>query len=237
MTTIFFIAFVAVMAAIVGGVSARYLSRRTASIYMFGLFAWLLYVGLISYFGVVRNTAMRPAGVAFLFLPLIVFFVIVIARAKSPAMERLAFASPLWLILSIQTFRVGVELFLHQLWVEGFIPRMLTFAGANVDIYVGATAPVAAWLATRGQSGLKIVLAWNVLGILALANIVARAVLTAPGPFNLIHAETPNRMIGTFPFTFIPGFFVPLALLLHILALRSVISRLRATRSTIEAHN
>jgi hypothetical protein len=40
----------------------------------------------------------------------------------------------------------------------------------------------------------------NVLGLLSLANVVARAVLTAPGPLNLIHAEVPNRMIGTFPF-------------------------------------
>jgi len=48
-----------------------------------------------------------------------------------------------------------------------------------------------------------------VLGILALTNVVIRAVLTAPGPFNLIHAEVPNLMMGTFPFLFIPGFFVP----------------------------
>ena len=34
--------------------------------------------------------------------------------------------------------------------------------------------------------------------------------MTAPGPLNLIHAEVPNRMIGTFPFMFIPGFLVPL---------------------------
>jgi hypothetical protein len=235
MTTILFLTFVAVMAAIVVGVSARYLTGRTASISTSGLFAWLIYVGLISYFGVVRNATMRPPGVAFLFLPIIVFFVILIARTKSPAMERFALAFPLWLILAIQTFRVGVELFLHQLWIAGLLPRMLTFAGANVDIYVGATAPIAAWLATRGRSGLKIVLAWNVLGILALANIVTRAVLTAPGPLNLIHTGVPNRMIGTFPFTFVPGFFVPLALLLHILALRSAFSRLHANEPAIEA--
>jgi hypothetical protein len=223
------------MAAIVVAASTRYLDGRTASIYAASLFAWLIYVGLISYFGVVRNTAMRPPGVAFLFLPIVVFFAVLVVRAKSPAVERLALAFPLWLILATQTFRVGVELFLHQLWIDGLIPRMLTFAGANVDIYVGATAPIAAWLSTRGRSAVKLVLVWNILGILALANIVTRAVLTAPGSLNLIHAETPNRMIGTFPFTFIPGFFVPLALLLHILALRSTFSRLHATESTIEA--
>jgi hypothetical protein len=237
MITTFFLAFVALMAVLVIEVGAHYLDRRTASIYLSGLFAWLIYVGLISYFGVVRNTTMRPPGVAFLFLPIVVFFAVLVARAKSPAVERLALALPLWLILATQTFRVGVELFLHQLWIDGLIPRMLTFAGANVDIYVGATAPIAAWLSTRGRSSMKVVLVWNILGILALANIVARAVLTAPGPLNLIHAEAPNCMIGTFPFTFIPGFFVPLALLLHILALRSAFSRLHATESALEARH
>ena len=31
-------------------------------------------------------------------------------------------------------------------------------------------------------------------------------------------------MIGTFPFMFIPGFFVPLAVVLHVLAIRSITS-------------
>ncbi|MEO8125979.1 MAG: hypothetical protein ABI822_02745 [Bryobacteraceae bacterium] len=118
-------------------------------------------------------------------------------------------------------------MFLHQLWIDGIVPKMLTFEGANVDIYIGATAPIAAWLSTRGRSGMKLALAWNALGLLALANVVFRAILTAPGPLNLIHTEIPNLMIGTFPFLFIPGFFVPLAVSLHVLAIRAIANRLR----------
>jgi uncharacterized membrane protein len=122
-------------------------------------------------------------------------------------------------------------LFLHQLWIDGLVPKMLTFEGANVDIYVGASAPLFAWLSTRGRLGVKFALAWNVLGLLALTNVVIRAVLTAPGPFNLIHAEVPNLMMGAFPFMFIPTFFVPLAVVLHVLAIWAIRSRLRtATR-------
>jgi uncharacterized membrane protein len=76
---------------------------------------------------------------------------------------------------------------------------------------------------------MRVALAWNLLGLLALTNVVVRAVLTTPGPFNLIHAEVPNRMMGTFPFLFIPGFFVPLAVVLHLLALRALVSRLRTS--------
>jgi hypothetical protein len=63
-------------------------------------------------------------------------------------------------------------------------------------------------------------------GLLALLNVVTRAVLTAPGPLNLIHAEVPDRMISTFPFLLIPGFFVPMAVVLHLVAIRAITSRL-----------
>jgi hypothetical protein len=76
-----------------------------------------------------------------------------------------------------------------------------------------------------------------VLGLLAVTNVVTRAVLTSPGPFNLIHAEVPNRMFDTFPFMFIPGFFVPLAVTLHVLAIRAISSRLRKATSGAVSSN
>ncbi|HMD30556.1 MAG TPA: hypothetical protein VKG84_01520, partial [Candidatus Acidoferrales bacterium] len=154
------------------------------------------------------------------------FFIVFMVR--SAAGSRIALTFPLWVILGTQSFRVVVELFLHQLWIGGLVPKMLTFEGANVDIYIGASAPLIAWLSSRGRLGLKLALAWNVLGLLALTNVVTRAVLTSPGPLNLIHAEVPNRMFGTFPFLFIPAFFVPLAVGLHVLAIRAISSHLGA---------
>src|SRR5713226_6876777 len=173
---------------------------------------------------------MRPPGIVFLIVPVIVFLIVFIVRSSASA--RVALAFPLWIILGTQCFRIVVELFLHQLWIDGLVPKMLTFEGANVDIYIGASAPLIAWLSTRGRLGIRLALAWNVLGLLALTNVVFRAVLTTPGPFNLIHAEVPNLMLGTFPFLFIPGFFVPLAVVLHVLAIRAISSRLRTATSS-----
>jgi hypothetical protein len=227
MTAAVFLGFVAMMTAVVVAIIARYLDRRAAFRVLAGLAVWFLYAGLMSYFGVFRNTAMRPPGTAFLLAPILLFlFFIIVFMARSAAGLRIALTFPLWIILGTECFRVGVELFLHQLWIEGIVPKMLTFEGANVDIYIGASAPVIAWLSTRGRMGLKLALVWNVLGLLALANVVTRAVLTAAGPLNLIQAEVPNRMFGTFPFLFIPGFFVPLAVVLHALAIRAIRSRL-----------
>jgi hypothetical protein len=70
-------------------------------------------------------------------------------------------------------------------------------------------------------------IAWNVLGIIMVANVVVRSVLTTPGPTYLINTETANQAVTRFPYTFIPGFLAPLAVLLHVLAIRG----LRASQS------
>jgi hypothetical protein len=239
MTPALFLGFVALMAALVVALSARYLKGPTAFAIGVGLFIWLIYVGLLGYLGVIGNATRRPPGIAFIFVPVVLFLVFFIVRIRSSLTAGVALAFPLWIILGTQSFRVVVELFLHQLWIEGLIPRMLTFAGANVDIYIGASAPLIAWLSTRGRLGMRLALFWSVLGLLALANVVTRAVLTTSGPLNLIHAEVPNLMFGTFPYMFIPGFFVPLAVVLHLLAIRAIASRLRtvATASNWSAAN
>ena len=223
MTAAMFLGFLGLTATVVVALTARYLNGRTAFWVLAGLSAWFIYAGLLGYFGVVKGISIRPPGIVFVVGPVLLFLVLFIVRSSATARAALAF--PLWIILGVQSFRVVVELFLHQLWINGLIPKMLTFAGANVDIYIGATAPVIAWLSTRGHSGLRLALVWNVLGFLALANVVTRAVLTVPGPLNLIHAEVPNLMFGTFPFTFIPGFFVPLAVVLHVLAMQAITIR------------
>jgi hypothetical protein len=226
MTAFIFLGFVAAMTAITVAIVARYLRRTMAFAVLGSLSAWFTYAGLLGYLGVVRNTTTRPPGVVLLVGPIALFLLVfIVTEARSAIGIRIALAFPLWILLGLQCFRLGVELFLHQLWIEGLVPKMLTYAGANVDIYVGVSAPLIAWLSTRGRMGVKIALAWNLLGLIALANVVVRAVLTAPGPLNLIHAEVPDRMIGTFPYLFIPAFFVPLAVVLHVLAIRAILSR------------
>ena len=220
MTSALFLGFVTVMTTFVVAQIGRYINRRAALSVLAGLVVWFLYAGLMGHFGIISNSEMRPPGIAFIVVPVLLFLILFIVRPSASVPGVLAF--PLWLILGTQCFRVGVELFLHQLWIEGLVPRMMTFKGANIDIYVGVSAPLIAWLCTRGRWGLKLASAWNILGLLALLNVVTRAVLTAPGPLNLIHEEVPDRMIGTFPFLLIPGFFVPLAVVLHVFAIRSI---------------
>jgi len=232
MTAALFLGFLAITVSVAVALIARYMNRRTAVRALAGLSAWFLYVGLLAYFGIPQSTTMRPPGVAFILVPVVIFLLVFLVRSGVDA----AVAFPLWIILGAQTFRVVVELFLHELWIEGLVPKMLTFKGANVDIYIGASAALIAWLSARGRLGMRLALIWNVLGLLALTNVVIRAVLTAPGPLNLIHTEVPNLMMGRFPFLLIPGFFVPLAVVLHVLAIRAIIVWQSSSAMTPEKH-
>src|SRR5277367_1350488 len=136
MTATLFLGFVAMTAAVVVALIARYLDGRASLRVLTGLAAWFLYAGLMSYFGVFGNAAMRPPGIAFLLVPVLLFLVLfIVIVVWSTAGARVALAFPLWILLATESFRIGVELFLHQLWIDGVIPKMLTFDGANVDVY------------------------------------------------------------------------------------------------------
>lgn len=110
MLTILFLSFVAVMVILVVALCARYLGGHTAMGIATALAVWLLYVGSIGYFGLIRNFAMRPPGAVFLFVPVVAFLLFFILRMRSDSAVRVALAFPLALLLGTQVFRVIVEL-------------------------------------------------------------------------------------------------------------------------------
>jgi len=224
MTSAGFLALVGAMTCAVIAMSFRYLRRPDAQRVLWLLTAWVLYIGLLDYLGITGKSHMRPPGLTLVLVPVLLF---VVWLARSNTGLRIAAAVPLALLVGLQTYRIAVELFLHQLYGEGIVPRMLTYEGANVDIIIGLTAPLAAWASTRGKIGLRLALFWNVAGLFTLVNIVIRFVLTIPGPAQLIQTPSPNLAAGTFPYMYLPGFFAPLALVLHVLAIRAILSRKR----------
>lgn len=193
------------------------------------LVGWLAFATTLGVTGVVGRYDLVPPGMVLLVGPVVItllFFALTTPGAI------LAGSIPLSVLLGFQVFRLGVELSLHRLWSMGLAPKLMILEGGNIEILVAASAPVAAWLSTRGDIGRRMAWWWNFIGILSLANIVVRAVLTAPGSLHLIHAEVPDVAIITFPFTFIPGFMAPLALTLHLLAFRAFSANRGLSRRT-----
>lgn len=223
MTSVLFLVFVAIVAGGAMALMAIRLPARTAALLSTALLAWLAYVGVLALTGVLGDATLKPPGPVFVLAPVLVCLVLFVARSDTALLIATTF-SPATLIL-LQSFRVVVELFFYRLWIDGIAPKMLTFEGANFDILTGLTAPLAAWLTTRVRTGRRVGLIWNSLGLLILVNVVVRAVLSSPGPLNLIHTEVPNLSIGTFPYSYIAGFLAPLAASLHILTFRAFSDR------------
>lgn len=123
-------------------------------------------------------------------------------------------------LVGFQVFRIPVEWLLHRLYQEGVIPVQMTYSGRNFDIVTGVTAAaLAVWL-LRGRPPKGIVLAWNILGLGLLANIVTIAVLSTPVPFRQFLEGPANTLPSHFPYVWLPTFLVQAALAGHVLVFR-----------------
>ncbi|TAN47633.1 MAG: hypothetical protein EPN26_13610 [Rhodospirillales bacterium] len=215
-----FLSFVGLVVISLAAAILKYLDGQTRTIGLLGLACWMIYTGALGYFGVLATSTNGPPGTVFTLIPVVLFVALFLTRSQKAA--QVAISMPIGLLLGAQTFRIGVEQFLYQLADEGLAPKMLTYEGANFDILIGLSAPFVAWAFVKGRLSHRWVLIWNFLGIFMLANIVARAIMTAPGPLNILTAEVQNQAIGLFPYTFIPGLMAPLALTLHVLTIRAL---------------
>ena len=123
-------------------------------------------------------------------------------------------------LVGFQAFRIPVEWLLHRLYQEGVVPVQMTYAGRNFDIVTGLTAGVLGLWLLRGHPSRRLLLAWNLLGLALLANIVAIAVLSTPVPFRRFLDDPPNLLPSLFPYVWLPTFLVQVALAGHVLVFR-----------------
>ena len=215
-----FLLYTVAIVSVVATTIASWLGRQTAWVALGALLAWVAYATLLGATGVVANPHLFVPGIFILLAPIITVVAIVLVRSEVGM--RIAVQIPLGVLIGLQAFRVGVELTIHKLWEHGTLPKLMTLDGGNIDILIGFSAPLVALLVSRGLAGRRVAFVWNLIGIASLLNVALRSVLSAPGPLNLLHGEVLNTALGTFPFTFIPGFMAPLAMMLHVLTFRAL---------------
>lgn len=180
---------------------------------------YLVVPGALAGAGLLNRYDPMPAPV---FLILIVLTALNVAFVFSSFGTRLIEWAGLTALVSFQVFRVPVELLLHRLHVEGVIPVQMTYAGRNFDILTGITAVLVGFWLARGRPPRSLILAWNVLGLALLVNIVAIAVLSTPVAFRRFTDGLPNLLPGTFPFVWLPTILVQAALFSHLAVFRSL---------------
>ncbi|HXE56548.1 MAG TPA: hypothetical protein VNK43_00965 [Gemmatimonadales bacterium] len=173
------------------------------------LLLYLVLPAALARAGLLERYSPLPAPALVLAFGLLVLTAIV---ALSPLGRRLAATTSLAALVGYQAFRVPVEWLLHRMYLEGFVPVQMTWAGRNSDLITGLTAAVLGlWLGAGRSVPRWVLLGWNVLGLALLVNIVTVAVLSTPVPFRRFTEGPPNLLPSTFPFVWLPSFLVQLA--------------------------
>ena len=181
---------------------------------------WLVVQGvatLLNFYN--TNTTAFPPKFILLVLPPVLFIAYLFFSERGKhIISRLS----LYDLTMISIVRIPVEFCLFWLFLEKTIPKLMTFEGRNFDILAGITAPFVAYFIIRNLSShnpnskiknpRSILLAWNIVALLLLINIVVNAVLSAPFVFQKFGFEQPNIAILNFPFSWLPGFIVPVVL-------------------------
>jgi hypothetical protein len=181
---------------------------------------WTALLIILSYKGFFADFSKlppRPALAVLIPLP----FVILIAFSKKGT-QFLQSVPPHWLVY-MQSFRIVVELLLLFAFIAGKLPVQMTFEGRNFDVITGVLAlPVGYLLMKKKTYAKKLSVAFNIVGILLLLNILVIAVLSMPTPLRYFMNEPSNTLVAQFPFILLPGVLVPIAYTMHIFSLRQL---------------
>jgi len=196
----------------------EHLDRSQYGVLPLVLVFWLLVPAALASQGALDRYSPLPAP-ALILVGVITLGTVALAFSSFGA--RLAAGIPLAGLVGFQAFRVPLELLLHALYGEGRLPVQMTYAGRNFDIVTGLLAAVLAYGLWKGRRADWLVVAWNLLGLALLINIVTIAVLSTPVSFRYFMNEPPNLLPSTFPLVWIPTFLVQAALFGHILVFRA----------------
>ena len=144
-----------------------------------------------------------------------------------PALRRSLAAASLPALVGVQFYRVlGLQFVI--LAAMGQLPGRFAQPAGWGDVAIGLAAPLVALALARGTPNARAAgLTWNLLGLLDL--FVAVGMGTGMLPL-LTGARLPAAAaMGVYPLILVPTFAVPVAVLLHLVALR----RLRHTRRPV----
>ena len=186
--------------------------RGTAAL----LVAWLVYVSAISVTGIFINTSLPPRVPLLLVAPAFIFFIYFFTNKKfKPVIDSTPHTWPVF----FQSFRIIVELLIWGEFIKGIVPQSATFEGHNFDILIGLTAPLVAFFTfVKPRVGKPLFIVWNIAGLATLAIVVG--ILMRHAYFmKFDNLSILNKGFADFPYSFLAGLFMPLAVFMHIFSL------------------
>jgi len=217
---------IAIVLLLVWGVASawRRAGRSPASIRLTALttlafsVVWLNVTWSLAQGGVLAQWERTPPPFMVLVITMII---LAFAIAFSRLGGRLAEYIPIWVLVGVQAFRLPLELAMHRMAERGIMPPQMTYTGRNFDIVTGATAIIVAALVWSRRGGRNLVLAWNLLGLALLINVIIVAIVSTPR-FARFGPDRLNVWVAFPPFVWLPAVLVLAALAGHLIVFRAV---------------
>jgi len=195
------------------------LTQSKKALYL--ILAWLIAQGVISFAGFYTVTNTVPPRFLLLIGPALFLIIFLFFSARGKAFINSLDEKSLTLLHIV---RIPVELVLYFLFIHKTVPVLLTFEGRNFDIISGISAPFIFYFGyVKKKLSKKIIIAWNIICLVLLINVVMHGVLSAPTPFQKFAFDQPNIALFHFPFSWLPCFIVPMVLFSHLVCLRKLL--------------
>lgn len=188
-------------------------------------FGWALLCGLLAYLGFANNFAALPPRLFLFFVPTILLVVWIVFYGAKDCVVSFPYA----VLVGFQSFRILVELLIHQAVVEGVAPEQLTWTGLNYDIVTGVVALILAPFAKNAPRW--ILHLFNFVGFWLLAQVVIVAIISMPTAFQIL--EPANVWVAHFPFIWLPLVLVSFALMGHLALFRKLVHEKRTLSEAV----
>lgn len=182
-----------------------------------GAAAWMAATWALAARGTFLDFDRRPPAFVFLVAAIFALAGVIGGGRVGTRLARL----PLAALVGVQSFRLPLELAMHELSERGIMPSQMSYTGLNFDIVTGATAIVVAALVATGRAGARLVFWWNLMGAALLANILTVAIASTP-VFAAFGPDRLNTFVFHPPFVWLPAVMVLTALTGHIVIWRAV---------------
>ncbi len=155
----------------------------------------------------------------FLVVPIVGF---IIAYASNPRLRHAVDGIPLWFITITHTWRfVGLG-FMIGAMVNVLPPQFGYPEGLGDIIAASFCLPLARALRKPERSPRlrAAYIAWNIFGLIDLVSAISLGILYSVSSYGILRTGVSTALMTRFPVNLIPTFFVPLFILLHLLALK-----------------
>lgn len=180
---------------------------------------WAVGIILAAWFALTAATQIPdigpfPGGLFGIVLPVIL---VSLFMAFNPVARRAIDQMNVPLLVILHVTRLAGGLFL-LLALEGRLSNPFAFYAGWGDILAATLAIPAAFMVWRAKAGWeKWVLAWNVIGFVDFMSAVGLGVTSAAGsPLQLFFESPGTGILSELPWRFIPSYFVPLYIMIHI---------------------